>query len=102
MIQMLFNHHIYRYIDIWMKLNHDKKELLKIVLLPDLTHMMTPAGNSSYSSIKVMPIVYDTISTFIHKNHSFITTAASSTRTAASITIISVVLIELTSSIYRI
>jgi hypothetical protein len=54
----------------------NNKELLKNVLLLDLTHMMTPAGNSTHAMNEVTPIIYDTISTFIHNIHFSVATAS--------------------------
>jgi hypothetical protein len=64
--------------------------------------MMTPAGNSSYPANEVMPIVYDTISTFIHNIHYSAATAARPATTQLSIVAISILLVQLTSATYEI
>ncbi len=46
---------------------HYNQQLLKIVLLSDLTHTMTSTGNSSYAAHEVMPIVYDILTNIIYQ-----------------------------------
>jgi dienelactone hydrolase len=83
---------------------HNNKELSKIVLLSNLTHMMTPTDNSNTTALQVMPIVHNTISTFIHNSHSSIAAVAATgtTITVLSITAINIVLVQLTSATYEI